>query len=180
MKAMTANTLRALRRIYESETSMQFIHLSIANALQQRGLAVTAGLGRPRTSGRCLCLTNGGTRICAALFGPLRLPRSNVMDGMNEYYVVVWDFEIEESGDIVKDGLVFFLLTQAKAEAARKMVATIDDDFAARVKPENSRRLNKTGFVAGTPELKRVFATDPAKALETGLASGGEDVDWSK
>lgn len=95
---------------------------------------------------------------------------------MNTYYVVIWDFEIEESGDVVKDGVVFTDLESAQKEYREILFASINADFSARSKPRSSKRIGKSGYCTGETGLLEVDSEDLVSALQEALTGGGKEV----
>jgi len=91
-------------------------------------------------------------------------------------YVSTWDFEIEDSGDVVKDGLVFGDIGSAKREANKMLIASLDFDFASRAKPITSRRLGKAGYVVGNVKILAVQTSNAMHALQEALAGRGSEV----
>lgn len=96
-----------------------------------------------------------------------------------QHYVVVWDFESEVSGDVVRDGLVFSGLEAAKKEAIQKFCTLLNYEFAPGVKPVFSRRLGTSGFIVGDVAVKAVCADNPAVALRDALEGKGDQLKWS-
>lgn len=92
------------------------------------------------------------------------------------YYVVTWDFELEESGETVKDGVVFTDLKSAQEEARDALIASIDSDFAARLPPVLSKRLGKAGYITGESCIQEVEALHPENALQKALEGRGKEV----
>jgi hypothetical protein len=118
----------------------------------------------------------------AHMIEPQRIERTVRMQTAsgNQHYVVVWDFESEVSGDVVRDGVVFSTLKPAKEEALDKFCTLLNYEFAPRVKPVFSRRLGTSGFIVGDVALKAVCADDPAMALQDALEGKGDKLEWSK
>lgn len=95
---------------------------------------------------------------------------------MNLYYVVTWDFELEESDDVVKDGVVFTDLKLANEEATKALIASIDFSFASRLKPIISKRLGKTGYIRDEVKTLEVETSHPGHALQEALAGRGIEI----
>lgn len=94
----------------------------------------------------------------------------------NTYYVVTWDFEIEESGEVVKDGVVFTSLEPAQDEFSTVFIASIDAEFRARSNPTWSRRIEKYGYITGETSLREVTAEGLVHALQEALSGAGKEI----
>ena len=96
---------------------------------------------------------------------------------MATFYVTLWDFELEESGEIVKDGLVFTTREAAKAQESNAFLSSIDNDLAARVEPHWSKRLNASGFITGESSIIEIDADNPEAALQGAIKGEGIAMD---
>lgn len=182
MKPMRLSTIKALRLVYESPGG-DCLHRTIVSTLIRRGLVTPLDpCLTDRSDGNArIRLTEDGFHICKALFGPLTKHHIDThMNATKEsglYYVVLWDFELDDSGDVVKDGLVFTTIEAAKNEAERKLIEEIDNDLSSRkVNPVWNVRLRKWGYVAGDVIVKSISAGDAITAFEGVLTGKGEEV----
>ena len=93
-----------------------------------------------------------------------------------KYFVLVWDFELDESGQVVKDGAVFTELKAAQTREKHVLIAALNYDFASRVEPVVSRRLKQSGYVVGLPVVRALNAGDVSSALADALDGKGQEV----
>ena len=93
---------------------------------------------------------------------------------MTIHYVVIWDFDVEESGEVVKDGVVFSGLKSAQDKEIELLLASLDSDFSPRLLPVLSKRLGKTGYVTGVPSIYEVEALQPRDALQEAMEGKGK------
>lgn len=100
-------------------------------------------------------------------------------EGESLYYVVLWNFECDESGELVREGVVFSDAAAAAKEATTKMIAELNYAFAPRVKPIFSARLGGMGYVAGEVSVRAVTAGCLNVALREALAGKGTEISWS-
>ena len=180
MKPMTASTLAALRRLYQL-LNPRDIDGATASALVRRGLIVRAlRVGEGRGAAEELRLTQDGLQICRALFGPTKnADREAHMNAANEsslYYVVLWNFQLDDSGKTVRDGVVFSDIEAAKNEAGAKLVEELNYAFASRLRPTWSVRFSGRGYVVGDIVVKAIAAAGQFEALQEALVGKGEEV----
>jgi len=95
---------------------------------------------------------------------------------MATFYVTLWDFELEDSGEIVKNGLVFSSLKAAEDEFSNALLSNLDSDFASRAKSRECRRLHACGYVVGNIAITRIDAQSLEAALADALAGKGEEI----
>lgn len=97
-------------------------------------------------------------------------------EGESLYYVVLWNFERDESGEVVREGVVFSDAAAAAEEASSKLLAELDYAFAPRVNPIFSARLGGMGYVAGEVSVRAVAARCLNVALREALAGKGTEI----
>ena len=97
---------------------------------------------------------------------------------MTEYFAVVWDFELEESGEVVKDAVLFTDLGRAKEHECTVFIAVLDNDFSQKAMPLYSKRLGKSGYIVGdkSPMIKRLKSPDAVTAMGEVLQGRGEEI----
>jgi len=96
---------------------------------------------------------------------------------MDIYYVALWDFELEDSGNVVKDGLVFSSRKAAEAHADGALLSSLDSEFTTRLKPQWSRRLNAGGYIVGEASVVEIEAPNAEAAFTGALAGKGKLLD---
>jgi hypothetical protein len=95
---------------------------------------------------------------------------------MNAYYVVTWDFQLDETDEIVKDGTVFTDLPSAQNVYSEVLFASIDADFSTRSKPRLSKRIGKSGYITGETSIRKVESVDLVGALQEAFSGRGKVV----